>query len=104
MLHDRIDHRTHLMMDQGWLAEAKAVLPHRECNALKTVGYPQLFDVLEGHMDIDTAIRKIQEATRQFARRQLTWFHRQPDVQWVDARRPDDGVALVRHFLRHGLL
>lgn len=104
MLHDRIDHRTHLMMDQGWLDEAKAVLPHRECNALKTVGYPQLFDVLEGHMDIDTAIRKIQEATRQFARRQLTWFHRQPDVHWVDARRPDDGVALVRHFLLHGLL
>ena len=104
LLHDRIDQRTHLMMEQGWLAEAEAVLPHRECNALKTVGYPQLFDVLEGHMDIDTAIRKIQEATRQFARRQLTWFHRQPDVHWVDARRPDDGLALVDHFLRHGLL
>lgn len=101
-LHDRINRRTHVMMDQGWLREAEAVMAHRNCNALKTVGYPQLFDVLEGQMDMDTAIRKIQEATRQFARRQLTWFHRQRDVHWIDARRPDDGLFLVHHFLQHG--
>ena len=104
LLHDRINRRTLLMMEQGWLQEAESVLPHRDCNALKTVGYPQLFDVLEGHMDMDTAIRKIQEATRQFARRQLTWFHRQRDVHWVDARRPDDGVAIAEHLLAHGRL
>ena len=101
-LHDRINRRTRLMMEQGWLGEAESVLIHRHCNALKTVGYPQLFDVLEGRMEMDMAIRKIQEATRQFARRQLTWFHRQRDVHWVDARRPDDGLALVHQFLDHG--
>ena len=51
LLHDRINRRTLLMMEQGWLQEAESVLPHRDCNALKTVGYPQLFDVLEGHID-----------------------------------------------------
>ena len=103
-LHDSINRRTLRMMEQGWLQEAESVLPHRDCNALKTVGYPQLFDVLEGHMDMDTAIRKIQEATRQFARRQLTWFHRQRDVHWVDARHSDDGLAIVEHLLSHGRL
>ena len=101
-LHDRIERRAKAMIDAGWLAEAEQVLPHRELNALKTVGYPQLFDVLEGRMDLDTALRKITEATRQFARRQFTWFHRQPDVHWVDARRLDRGVELVRQFVRHG--
>lgn len=101
-LHDRINRRVLEMMDQGWLEEARAVLPHRHLNALKTVGYPQLFDVLEGQIDMDTAIRKIQEATRQFARRQLTWFHRQPDVHWIDARRPEDGLAVVETIMRDG--
>ena len=101
-LHDRINRRTQLMMEAGWLDEAERVLPFKDVNALRTVGYPQLFDVLEGRMDIDTATIRIQEATRQFARRQLTWFHRQQGVQWCDARRPEQAVTLVRHFLQHG--
>ena len=101
-LHDRINRRTHLMLEQGWLREAETVMAHRNCNALKTVGYPQLFDVLEGRTNMDTAIRKIQEATRQFARRQLTWFHRQQDVHWIDARRLDDGLSLAQQFIQHG--
>ena len=50
-------------------------------------------------MEMDTAIRRIQETTRQFARRQLTWFHRQPCVHWVDARHPEQAVDLVQQFL-----
>ena len=103
-LHDRINRRVHTMLDQGWLKEAEQVIPHRELNALKTVGYPPLFDLLEGKTDMDTAIRKIQETTRQFARRQLTWFHRRPDVQWVDARQPQSGVDLAIQFVRNGHL
>lgn len=101
-LHDRINRRVPEMMEAGWLEEARRVLPFRHVNALRTVGYPQLFDVLDGHMDLDTATRKIQEATRQFARRQLTWFHRQSDVHWVDARQPFKAVDLVLDFMRHG--
>ena len=92
------------MLDQGWLKEAEQVIPHRELNALKTVGYPPLFDLLEGKTDMDTAIRKIQETTRQFARRQLTWFHRRPDVHWVDARQAQSGVDLAIQFVRNGHL
>ena len=101
-LHDRINRRTANMIEAGWLEEAKAVLHLKEANALRTVGYPQLFDVLEGHMELDDAILRIQEATRQFARRQLTWFHRQSGVHWVDARYPDRAVGLVRDFMQHG--
>ena len=101
-LHDRINARVHHMMEAGWMDEASAVLHLRHVNALRTVGYPQLFDVLEGHMDITTAVQKIQEATRQFARRQLTWFHRQAGVHWVDARRPEDAVNLALDFVQHG--
>lgn len=101
-LHDRINRRTLQMMQSGWLDEAEQVLPFKDVNALRTVGYPQLFDVLEGRMDIDTATKRIQEATRQFARRQLTWFHRQQGIQWCDARRPDQAIALVRHFMEDG--
>lgn len=101
-LHDRINARVHHMMEAGWMDEASAVLHLRHVNALRTVGYPQLFDVLEGHMDMTTAVQKIQEATRQFARRQLTWFHRQAGVHWVDARRPEDAVNLALDFVQHG--
>jgi tRNA dimethylallyltransferase len=103
-LHKRINDRVHVMLEDGWIEEAKRVLSHRDLNALKTVGYPQLFDFLEGKTDMETATRKIQEATRQFARRQLTWFHRQNDVHWVDARCPENGTALALKLIRDGHL
>ena len=102
MLHARINSRTTQMIEAGWLNEARSVLDFREANALRTVGYPQLFDVLEGRMEMDAAITRIQEATRQFARRQLTWFHRQPGVHWMDARYPQRGLDLVHQFMEHG--
>ncbi len=101
-LHDRINARALSMLEAGWLEEARRVKHLREVNALRTVGYPALFDVLDNKMDMDTAVRRIQETTRQFARRQLTWFHRQPGVCWVDARQPERGLDLVQAFMRHG--
>ncbi|MCH1575219.1 MAG: tRNA (adenosine(37)-N6)-dimethylallyltransferase MiaA [Flavobacteriales bacterium] len=101
-LHNRINERALHMVEAGWLEEARQVAHMRHVNALRTVGYPPLFDVLEGSMDMDTAVRRIQETTRQFARRQLTWFHRQAGVHWVDARQPERAVALVQNFMRHG--
>ena len=101
-LHSRINVRTEQMIENGWLEEARQVMHMRHVNALRTVGYPPLFEVLEGSMEMDTAIRRIQETTRQFARRQLTWFHRQPCVHWVDARHPEQAEELVQNFLRDG--
>ena len=103
-LHERINARTLEMVESGWLDEASKVIHMRHVNALRTVGYPPLFEVLEGTMNMDTAVRRIQETTRQFARRQLTWFHRQPCVHWVDARYPERAVSLVRDFVSHGSL
>ncbi len=101
-LHKRINERALHMVEAGWLEEARAVMHLRHVNALRTVGYPPLFEVLEGTMDMDTAVRRIQETTRQFARRQLTWFHRQACVHWVDARHPERAVRLAHNFLQHG--
>ena len=101
-LHQRINSRAVQMVEAGWLEEARSVMHMREVNALRTVGYPPLFEVLEGTMNMDTAVRRIQETTRQFARRQLTWFHRQSCIHWVDARHPERAVTLVQDFLHHG--
>lgn len=101
-LHERINERTLAMIAAGWLEEVQSVHHLKELNALRTVGYPQLFDVLEGRMELDMAITKIQEATRQFARKQLTWFHRQSGVHWVDARHPERAIELALDFIRHG--
>lgn len=81
----RIAKRTLAMMREGWLEEAKAVLPLRHLNALNTVGYKELFDHLDGNTTLPEAIRLIQLHTAQFAKRQMTWFRKDPTVQWMTA-------------------
>lgn len=81
----RIAQRTLEMMQAGWLEEARAVLPFRHLNALNTVGYKELFDHLDGNTTLPEAIRLIQLHTAQFAKRQMTWFRKDPTVQWMPA-------------------
>ncbi len=75
-LFDRINRRTALMMEQGWLDEARALYPFRHLNSLNTVGYKELFEYLDGHMTLEQAITDIQTHTRHYAKRQMTWFRR----------------------------
>lgn len=82
ILYDHINRRTMQMMEQGLLEEVKSLVPYKHQNALQTVGYKELFEYLEGKTDLDTAIEKIQQNTRRFAKRQLTWFRRYPEIQW----------------------
>jgi tRNA dimethylallyltransferase len=77
-INDRVDH----MMDQGLFAEAQALFPHRHLDALQTVGYQELFDHLEGKYSLDEAVAKIRQHTRNYAKRQLTWFRREQEVEW----------------------
>lgn len=81
----RIAQRTEAMMAAGWLDEAKAVFPYRHLNALNTVGYKELFDHLEGKTTLDEAVHLIQLHTVQFAKRQMTWFRKDPTVEWMTA-------------------
>ena len=85
-LYKRIDARVAGMMGRGLVQEALQLLPHRHLQALNTVGYKEMFDYFDGRYSLDDAVAKIQQHTRNFAKRQLTWWKRQSDVKWVSAR------------------
>ncbi|GAB2706148.1 tRNA (adenosine(37)-N6)-dimethylallyltransferase MiaA [Mucilaginibacter koreensis] len=84
VLYDRINHRVDIMMQEGLLEEVKSLLPYRHLNALNTVGYTELFDYLDGKTDLSSAIAAIKQNTRRFAKRQLTWFRRDDEIQWLN--------------------
>ena len=84
-LYDRINRRVLQMMDEGLEAEARSLLPYRDLPALQTVGYREMFDFFDGKHDLDETVRLIQRNTRHYAKRQLTWWRRDPSIRWIDA-------------------
>ena len=83
-LYERIDRRVLQMMDDGLEAEARSLLPYRDLPALQTVGYREMFDYFDGKQDLEETVRLIQRNTRHYAKRQLTWWRRDPDIHWED--------------------
>ena len=81
-LYARIDERVLQMMSLGLEAEARAVYPYRNLNALNTVGYKELFAYFDGTVSLDEATRLIQRNSRHYARKQLTWWKRDSEVRW----------------------
>lgn len=81
-LYQRINQRVDSMMEEGLLEEAKNLLPHQHLNALQTVGYRELFAHFNGEYELDRAVELIQQNTRRFAKRQLTWFKRYEKANW----------------------
>lgn len=92
-LYRRIDQRVLRMMEQGLLEEAKGLFEKRHLNALRTVGYSELFEHLEGKYPLDEAVRLIQKHTRNYAKRQLTWFRNRGEYTWFD---PEDTETMIR--------
>jgi tRNA dimethylallyltransferase len=84
-LYERINQRVLQMVDSGLEAEARSMLPYRDLPALQTVGYREFFDYFDGNADLDTTIRRIQADTRHYAKRQLTWWRRDPAIRWISA-------------------
>jgi tRNA dimethylallyltransferase len=82
-LHNRINQRVDQMMTDGLLAEVKALLPYRAHNALQTVGYKEMFDHLDGNSSLEEAITQIKTNTRQYAKRQMTWFKKDKEIEWM---------------------
>lgn len=83
-LYQRINSRVDKMMEVGLLEEVKALDAFRDYNALKTVGYKELFDYLDGKMSLPEAVDKIKQHTRNYAKRQITWFKADEEVQWFE--------------------
>ncbi|MES2734450.1 MAG: tRNA (adenosine(37)-N6)-dimethylallyltransferase MiaA [Bacteroidota bacterium] len=93
-LYDRINQRMDLMLAQGLVAEAKALLPYCHHNALQTVGYTEVFNFLDGQYDEAEMVRLLKQNSRRYAKRQLTWFRRQEGYTWFHA---DDYAAVLAH-------
>jgi tRNA dimethylallyltransferase len=84
VIYERINQRVNIMMNKGLLKEAKKLFPKKNLNALQTVGYRELFQYFEGEITLEFAIEEIKKNTRRFAKRQLTWFKRNPETTWFD--------------------
>ncbi len=84
VIYDRINKRVDLMMEQGLLNEVTKLVPYKHLNALQTVGYKELFMHLENECSLETAISEIKKNTRRFAKRQLTWFKKDPNILWFE--------------------
>lgn len=94
VLFDRINRRVEAMIGAGLVEEARRVYPLRHLNSLNTVGYKELFAWFDGTMDYDTAVARIAKNTRVYAKKQLTWLKRDPDVIRLDPARADEQAIL----------
>jgi len=83
-LYERINRRVDLMVEIGLWQEAESLYPLQHLNALHTVGYREIFDCLEGRINREQAIEKIKQHTRNYAKRQLTWFRKDKDIFWLE--------------------
>ena len=97
VIYDRINRRVDIMMEQGLLQEVQALVARKDLNALNTVGYKEIFQYLEGKYSLEEAVAEIKKNTRRFAKRQLTWFRKNTDIQWFDYKTP---VAEIVDFIQ----
>ncbi len=95
-LYDSIDRRVEHMIEEGLFEEVERLFPQRHLNALQTVGYQEVFDFMEGKHDREEAIRLIKRNTRHYAKRQLTWFKKDKEIEWF---RPEDWDGVVKYIL-----
>jgi tRNA dimethylallyltransferase len=91
-IYDRINYRVDLMIAQGLLKEAKLLYSHRNLNALQTVGYKEFFSFFDGEITKEFAIEEIKKNSRRFAKRQLTWLRKNPDIIWFDFEEDSENI------------
>ena len=94
-LHRNIDNRVDKMIRAGIVDEAKGLLSYKYLNSLQTVGYAEMFDYLEGRVSLHDAVELIKKNTRQYAKRQITWFKKEREIAWFA---PDDVEKMKGHL------
>lgn len=94
-LYTRINQRVLDMINQGLEAEAKKVYPLKGLNSLNTVGFKEMFKYLDHEIPLEEAIRQIQSNSRRYMRKQLTWFKKDPDIQWFH---PDNIKEIINYI------
>ena len=97
VIYDRINRRVDSMMQAGLLDEARGLYHLRHLNALNTVGYKEMFAHLDGTWSLDEAVERLKGNTRRYARKQLTWFKRDPQMHWFS---PDEKQMILNHITK----
>ena len=95
MLYNRINRRVDAMMEKGLLEEVKGLLPFRNLKALETVGYQEIFELLDETMELEVAVERIKRNSRRYAKRQLTWLRKDTDIHWIPAGDLDAVMHLI---------
>ena len=95
ILVSRINNRTDVMISKGWVEEAKSVHKYKKHNSLNTVGYKELFAYFDGEMTLEQAVEKIKTNTRRYAKRQMTWFRKDKEINWFDGNDLPGMIRLI---------
>lgn len=96
ILYERINQRVDQMLQNGLLKEVENLLTHKELNILRTVGYTEFFRYFDGEINLEQAIESVKQNTRRYAKRQLTWFRRDPENTWLEA-----SESAVQKIIQH---
>lgn len=100
-LMERIRQRTLAMLECGLEEECRSLLPYRQLNALNTVGYKEMFSYLDGAITLEEATEKIIVNTWRYAKRQLTWFRRDPEIKWFSKSPASEIMNEIQPFINH---
>ena len=92
-LQSNIDTRVDAMIKEGLVEEVKSLYPYKALNALQTVGYKEIFDYIDGNNTLAEAIQKIKTNTKQYAKRQFTWFRKDREIQWFLPENIEESVS-----------
>lgn len=96
-LYSRINERVNQMIANGLIDEVKSVIQYRNLTSLNTVGYKELFNFIDGNCTLDTAIELIKKNTRNYAKRQITWFKKHPKAVWIDFSDTSEMATIVQN-------
>lgn len=97
-LYNRINERVIEMINAGLIDEVKSVYPYKALNSLNTVGYKEIINYLDGVWSKDFAIQKIQQNSRNYAKKQMTWFKRDQDISWF---KPDNKDKIIDYIAQN---
>jgi tRNA dimethylallyltransferase len=99
-LHVNINSRVDEMLQDGLVEEVSSLKGYQDVNALQTVGYSEIFEHLDSKMSLATAIEKIKKNTRQYAKRQMTWFKKDKEIIWVNAKQKVEIVSMAQKLVQ----
>ena len=99
-LHKNINSRVNKMIEDGLVEEVRSLNSFRNLNALQTVGYSEVFEYVDGKTSLDKTVEEIKKNTRQYAKRQMTGFKKDKEINWVNAKQKDEIVSMAQKLVQ----